>query len=123
MPIKFKSKEVEPIKIEKEGTTFIFMPNESIRRQCSLNTLAKGMMEWGDICSAIFRESLVGWENLKDENDEDVPFSRPVRDALLDDMEIFTDSDVITVCVPKDPEGEQSQKKSPSTKKKQSRKQ
>lgn len=97
MPVVFKDTKREPLVIDKDGSKFFFDLPESKRRQIQINRYVSGDRDPGAFAIDTFRCALVGWENVTDQNGNDVPFSIPVRDSLVEDPAIFTDDDVLTV--------------------------
>lgn len=95
MPVIFKSDKRDPLIIDKDGTLFYFDLPEGIRRQVRINMYATGDKSDGTIIAEAFRRSLYQWDNLVNEAGEPIPFSLPVRDAVCNDTEIFTDDDVL----------------------------
>jgi len=98
MPITFKrDKKQEPNIIDKDGTKFYFKINEAVRKRVRLNMVLMGERDFGAMIMELFRVSLIGWENLYDENKAIIEFSIPVRDSIVCESDIFNDDDVLNI--------------------------
>lgn len=91
MPVVFKEVTREPYVLEINGTKFFFDVTERMRRQAMISAgVTGGELDFGKLMYDFFRVALYGWENLIDEKGEQVKFSVPVRDALVDLPDLFT---------------------------------
>lgn len=97
MPVVFKKQEPQKITIEKDGTKFFFEVNEARRRQARINMFLDKEHDMGKMTVDFFKTTLVGWQNLIDEDKKEMPFSIAVRDALVEETKIFSDDDVFEV--------------------------
>jgi len=91
MPVVFKEVKREPYVLELKGTKFFFDVTERMKRQATINAgITGGPLDFGKLMYDFFRVALYGWENLVNEKGEQVKFSIPVRDALMDLPDLFT---------------------------------
>lgn len=103
MPVVFKKRTPDRIVIEKnddansEPTRFFFEVSPGKTRKAKTELLLDVDHSVSNMTETLFKDSLVGWENLQDENGEQIPFSPSVRDALINSMEVFDENDVFKV--------------------------
>ncbi len=100
MPVVFKEVKPEDITIEKDGTKFIFRIDEGKRKSARLNFMLDPERDIGKIMLDHFRKALIGWENLVNEDGDQVPFSIAVRDTLVNGMEVFGEDDLLNILNP-----------------------
>ena len=100
MPVVFRDVEPEKITIEKDGTKFFFEVNEGSRKSMQLNFNADPEKDIGKAMLYRFRKCLKGWDTLVDDTGKEIPFSVAVRDALVNGMEVFDETDIYEVLIP-----------------------
>jgi hypothetical protein len=101
MPVVFKGETKKPVVIDKDGTLFHFVQSRGKQMQSMLSAWLNGE----DVSAALWKQfklSLVKWENLQDSNGNEIEYSAAVRDALIEEGNVFSLDDVFMILFDED---------------------
>lgn len=109
MPVIFKNEKKEPLIIEKgfgndnNPTRFFFMLSPAVSRQSEIEVEISRENTIDKVIETKFRKSLIGWENLVDQDGKEVAFSIEARDFLIKEAKdengdsLFNTGDILKV--------------------------